>query len=222
MSRPTLKPWLLLAYVAAIGALPTAIRAQSEIRISGIVRDLNTHREISNANIFIKGTQRGTVSDFAGRYELRVPYHDRKVIVVFQHIAYEPREMSVDSVAATRYVYLQPRVISLGIVTVEGETAQRPEIAKDLPQTVSLVEAKNFEIRGYVDAGDLLRTDHSVQVEEELSGKKTVAIRGGNADEVIVLYNGVKLNSTFDNEFDLSLIDLEDIERFEVIKGSNT
>ncbi|MCI0693375.1 TonB-dependent receptor [candidate division KSB1 bacterium] len=222
MSRPTLKPWLLLACIAVIGALPTAIRAQSEIRISGIVRDLNTHREISNANIFIKGTQRGTVSDFAGRYELRVPYADRKAIVVFQHIAYEPREMAVDSVAAMRYVYMQPRVISLGIVTVESETARRPEIAKDLPQTVSLVEAKNFEIRGYVDAGDLLRTDHSVQVEEELSGKKTVAIRGGNADEVVVLYNGVKLNSTFDNEFDLSLIDLEDIERFEVIKGSNT
>jgi outer membrane receptor protein involved in Fe transport len=222
MSRPSLKSWLLLAGVAAIGVLPAAIQAQSEIRLSGIVRDLNTHREISSANIFVKDTQRGTASDFAGRYELRVPYADRKAVVVFQHIAYAPREMSVDSVAMMRYVYLQPRVINLGTVTVESETARRPEIAKDLPQTVSLVEAKNFEIRGYVDAGDLLRTDHSVQVEEDLSGKKTVAIRGGNADEVVVLYNGVKLNSTFDNEFDLSLIDLEDIERFEVIKGSNT
>ncbi len=202
--------------------MPIAIWAQSEIIISGVVRDRNTHREISSANVFIKGTQRGTVSDFAGRYELRVPYADRKAIVVFQHIAYEPRELAVDSAAAMRYVHLQPRVLNLGSITVESETGRRPEIAKDLPQTVALVEAKNFEIRGYVDAGDLLRTDHSVQVEEELSGKKTVTIRGGNADEVVVLYNGVKLNSTFDNEFDLSLIDLEDIDRFEVIKGSNT
>jgi hypothetical protein len=56
MSRPTLKPWLLPLCFAALGALPTGIRAQSEIRISGIVRDLNTHREISSANVFIKGT----------------------------------------------------------------------------------------------------------------------------------------------------------------------
>jgi outer membrane receptor protein involved in Fe transport len=217
-----LKQWLLpaCAFVACLFA--AAALAQQETRISGVVRDLNTHREISNVNIFVKETQKGTVSDFAGRYELRVGAAGQKTIVVFQHIAYEPREIPLDSVAAMRHVFLQPRVITLRGITVEDENARRLEIAKDLPQTVSLVEAKNFEIRGYVDAGDLLRTDHSVQVEEELSGRKTIAIRGGNADEVVVLYNGVKMNNNFDNVFDLALIDLEDVDRFEVIKGSNT
>ena len=93
---------------------------------------------------------------------------------------------------------------------------------KDLPQIVSTIGAKNFEIQGYVDAGDLLRTDHSIQIDEDLSGEKTVSIRGGNPEEVVVLYNGVKLNNSFDNVFDLSLIDLEDVERIEIIKGSNT
>ncbi|MGH7597909.1 MAG: TonB-dependent receptor [bacterium] len=222
MSHPILKQWLLpaCAFIACLFA--TAALAQQETRISGVVRDLNTHREISNVNVFVKGTPKGTVSDFAGRYELRVDATGQKTIAVFQHIAYEPREISLDSVAAMRHIFLQPRVITLRGVTVEDENARRLEIAKDLPQTVSLVEAKNFEIRGYVDAGDLLRTDHSVQVEEELSGRKTITIRGGNADEVVVLYNGVKMNNTFDNVFDLALIDLEDVDRFEVIKGSNT
>lgn len=217
MSRFVFKPWFALVF-----ALTTFAWAQQETRLSGVVRDLNTHREISNVNVFIKGTKKGVVSDFAGRYELRVTEVEKRTLVVFRHVAYEPREITLDSVATQRYIYLQPRVINLGTVTVERESADRPEIVKDLPQAVSLIEAKNFEIRGYVDAGDLLRTDHSVQVEEELSGKKTVAIRGGNADEVVVLYNGVKMNNTFDNVFDLALIDLEDVERFEVIKGSNT
>jgi outer membrane cobalamin receptor len=212
-----MKSWLLLFF-----ALTAVAFAQPETRISGVVRDLNTHREISNVNVLIKGTPKGVVTDFAGRYELRVPASSKRTLVVFRHVAFEPREISFDSVAAMRYVYLQPRVITLGGVTVQDENANRLQIAKDLPQAVSLIEAKNFEIRGYVDAGDLLRTDHSIQVEEELSGKKTVAIRGGNADEVVVLYNGVKMNNTFDNVFDLALIDLEDVERFEVIKGSNT
>lgn len=218
MSRFSLKSWLWLALAA--GA--TVAWAQPDTRISGVVRDLNTHREISNVNVFIKGLSKGVVTDFAGRYELRVEANNRRTLVVFRHVAYEPREITLDSVATMRYIYLQPRVINLGTMTIERESANRPEIAKDLPQAVSLIEAKNFEIRGYVDAGDLLRTDHSIQVEEELSGKKTVAIRGGNADEVVVLYNGVKMNNTFDNVFDLALIDLEDVERFEVIKGSNT
>ncbi|MEL6823540.1 MAG: TonB-dependent receptor plug domain-containing protein, partial [Calditrichota bacterium] len=118
-------------------------------------------------------------------------------------------------------VFLQERVIPLRTVDVEA-TAAPLDIARDLPQTVSVLDAKNFEMRGYVDAGDLLRTEQSVQVEEVLSGKKTVSIRAGNPDEVIVMYNGVKMNSAYDNVFDLSLVDLEDVQRFEVIKGSNT
>lgn len=202
-------------------AYATVANAQ-EVAITGFVRDMNTHGEVGNVNIYIKDTQIGTSSDFAGSYLLRVPDATGQMVVVFHHIAYEPREIPLKSLAEVQYVYLQPRVIPLRAVTIEEERIPRFEIEKDLPQTVSMVEARDFEIRGYVDAGDLLRTDHSVQVEEELSGKKTVSIRGGNPDEVLVLYDGIKLNSVYENVFDLALIDLEDIERFEIIKGSNT
>lgn len=199
----------------------TAVKAQ-EVIITGVVRDINTHRELSSVNIYIKDTKIGTSSDVAGRYLLPVRNATGKMIIVFRHIAYEPLEILLESLVKKHEIYLQPRVIPLKGMTIEEERIQFLKIEKDLPQPISLIEAKNFEIRGYVDAGDLLRTDHSVQVEEELSGKKTVAIRGGNPDEVLVLYNGIKMNSSYDNLFDLSLIDLEDIERLEIIKGSNT
>lgn len=193
-----------------------------EIQISGMVRDRNTHQEIGSVNIYIKGSEIGTTSDFAGRYSLRIPDATGKVVIVFKHIAYEPQEILLDSLKTLYHVDLQSRVIPLNRVEIEESGLERLEIEKDLPQTVSVIEARNFEIRGYVDAGDLLRTDHSVQVDEEVSGKKTAAIRGGNPDEVVVLYNGIKMNNAYDNVFDLSLIDLEDIARFEIIKGSNT
>ncbi|MBL7111353.1 MAG: TonB-dependent receptor [Bacteroidales bacterium] len=210
---------LLLAFLVC--AYPAVTNAQ-EVTITGFVRDINTHKEIRDVNIYIKGTQIGTTSDFAGRYLFRVPVATPQMVVVFRHIAYEQRAIPLESLSEMRYVYLQPRVIPFRGVTIEEKRYKPIEIEKDLPQTISMVEARNFEIRGYIDAGDMLRIDHSVQVEEELSGKKTVSIRGGNPDEVLVLYNGIKMNSTYDNTFDLSLIDLEDIERFEIIKGSNT
>jgi len=203
------------------GLTAIAVKAQ-EVKITGVVRDINTHRELSNVNIYVKDTQIGTSSDVAGRYLLRVRGATGQLTVVFQHIAYDPLEITIESLNKNSDVYLQPRVIPLKAAVIEEERGRQLEINKDLPQTMSMIEAKDFEIRGYVDAGDLLRTDHSIQVEEELSGKKTVAIRGGNPDEVLVLYNGIKMNSAYDNIFDLSLIDLEDIERFEIIKGSNT
>jgi outer membrane receptor protein involved in Fe transport len=198
-----------------------AAKAQ-EITIIGDVRDVNTHHEIGSVNIYIKGTQVGVTSDYTGRYTLRIPIGAKKAVVVFQHIGYDSKELTVESLMEQGDVFLQPRVIPLQGVTKEETRIRMMEIEKDIPQTVSMMEAKRFEIRGYVDAGDLLRTDHSVQVEEELSGKKTISMRGGNPDEIVVLFNGIRMNRSLDNVFDFSLINLEDVERVEIVKGSNT
>ena len=57
---------------------------------------------------------------------------------------------------------------------VEIEETGVSQIAKDLPQTISMIEARNFEIRGFTDAGDLLRVDHSVQIDERISGNRVM------------------------------------------------
>lgn len=195
--------------------------AAQEMIIEGKVRDANTHREIPGVNIYIRELDIGTVSNAAGRFQLRVIRPEPAMLVTFQHVAYDTLELMIEEVLAAGNVNLQERVISIPVVESESIEDQL-EIAQDLPQTVSVLDARIFDLNGYIDAGDLLRTDHSIQVDEALSGRKTVSIRGGNPDEVIVLYNGIKMNSTLDNVFDISLIDLADVERVEVIKGSNT
>ncbi|MDZ7266068.1 MAG: TonB-dependent receptor [candidate division KSB1 bacterium] len=204
------------------GALLPAILSAQQSSFSGIIRDLNTHREIRGVSVYFQGTKIGTVSDLSGRFTLRLIDTSSASIVVFQHVAYETRTLPLAELLKLRYVYLQPRVIVLPEIEVREVGERPPKIARDLPQAVSLIDAKNFEIRGFVDAGDLLKTDHSVQVAEQLSGRKTVSIRGSNADEVAVLFNGMRLNSAYDNLFDLQMLDLQDLERLEVIKGSNT
>ena len=59
-------------------------------------------------------------------------------------------------------------------------------------------------------------------MEESLSGRKTISIRAGNADDVLILYNGIRLNRAFDNVFDLSLIDMQNIEQIEIVKGGHS
>ncbi len=193
----------------------------AELILTGKVRDINTHNEIPGVNIFIKNTSTGTASDFAGRFTLKIARADLQLFITFQHIGYYAKDIRLDSLKTMRNIYLQPRVIPFKGLEIEA-AGTNLEIKKDLPQAITLMGAENFEIRGFVDAGDFLRSEHSVQVDEAVSGKKTLAIRGGNPDEVMVLYNGIKMNSVYDNIFDLSLVELEDIERLEIIKGSNT
>ncbi len=192
-----------------------------ELIIEGKIRDANTHREIPGVNVFIEELQVGTVANVAGRFRLKVVRPEPDMLVTFQHIAYDTLQLPIETILSNNTIYLQERVIAVPLVEIESVDDQL-EIYKDIPQTVSVIDARIFDLHGYIDAGDLLRKDHSIQVDEELSGKKTVSIRGGSPDEVIVLYNGIKMNSALDNIFDISLVDLTDVARFEVIKGSNT
>jgi outer membrane cobalamin receptor len=199
----------------------TSLCAQ-ELVVEGKVRDANTHRQISGVNVYIiEDTNFGTVTNAFGEFSLKVIEPDPEMVITFQHVAYDTLELNIEDVFMLKTMDLQERVIAVPAVPAAIAEGQL-EISKDIPQTVSVIDAHSFDLRGYTDAGDLLKTDHSIQVDEELSGKKTVSIRGGTPDEVIVLNNGIRMNSSLDNVLDISLIDLADVERLEIIKGSHT
>lgn len=208
--------------VAAAVLLFPGLLAAQYLTMRGKVRDRNTYQPIPGVNILVQGTSLGTTTNRLGEFSLTVPNALGNRQIIFQHIGYERLVIPLDSLRRYPLVELQPRVISLPGVAVEATQQERPKILADLPQPAEILPARNFELRGYTDAADLLRNDPSIQVEEELSGKKTLAMRGGNSDDVAILFNGVKLNNAFDNNFDLSLIDLEDIARLEIVRGSNS
>ena len=189
--------------------------------ISGYIADKLTDARLSGVNISIQGTDLGTSSNIEGVYRLDFKNITNDQLVEFKHIGYDKIVLSIDSLRSNQNVFMQPRVLQFEAIETAG-IKRKPAIEKDLPQTVSIIQADAFALRAYVDAGDLLATDQSVQIEESISGRKTVSIRGGNADDVLVLYNGFRLNRPYDNVFDLSLIDMQNIEQVEIVKGGHS
>ncbi len=192
-----------------------------ELVIKSRVQDRNTHQDIPGVNVFIEGGTTGTATDFAGRFSLPIRSSRRSEKLVLQHIAYETRYVAVDSAMTSRVLYLRPRLLPMQGMDIKAP-GQPSSLKQDIPQTMAIIRDEAFALRGYQDAAEVLRTEQSVQMTEDLSGRKTISLRGGNADEVTVLYNGVRLNSMLDNVFDFSNIDPDAVERFEVIKGSHT
>ncbi|MAP02624.1 MAG: hypothetical protein CMF85_02320 [Candidatus Marinimicrobia bacterium] len=189
--------------------------------ISGYIADKLTDARLSGVNISIQGTDLGTSSNIEGVYSLDFKNITNDQFVEFKHIGYDKIVLSIDSLRSNQNVFMQPRVLQFEAIETAG-IKRKPAIEKDLPQTVSIIQADAFALRAYVDAGDLLATDQSVQIEESISGRKTVSIRGGNVDDVLVLYNGFRLNRPYDNVFDLSLIDMQNIEQVEIVKGGHS
>ncbi len=193
----------------------------ADIVVKGRVQQINTHEEISDVNIYLKNLPIGTTSDKNGRFELNVSGTDIDQTVVFSHIGFDTMQVSLKKAIKLSRFYLKPNLLQTNKIIVEAKKA-KSEFAKDLPQSLTIITAREFEGKGYLDVGDLLRVDQSIVIEEDLSGKKTISMRGGNPEDVMVFYNGVKMNSNYDNVFDLSLINIEDVEQIEIIKGSNT
>ncbi len=189
--------------------------------ISGTVKDRFTDASLVGVNIIIKDLDQGVSSGMDGSYQLDISNLAENTQISFQHIGYDEFTLSINNLIESPDVRLNPRVLQFEAIETAGKK-RKAAISKDLPQTVSILQAESFELRAFMDAGDLLATDQSIQVEESLSGRKTISIRGGNADDVLVLYNGFRLNRPYDNVFDLSLVDMQNVEQVEIVKGGHS
>ena len=189
--------------------------------LNGTVSDKITGLRLSGVNIVVIDKNTGVSTNSNGEFSLDVKELNSDQIIQFKHIGYDQILIRFDNLISQSNILLQPRVLQFEAIETAG-IKRKPAIEKDLPQTVSIIQSDAFALRAYVDAGDLLATDQSIQIEESLSGRKTVSIRGGNADDVLVLYNGFRLNRPYDNVFDLSLIDMQNIEQVEIVKGGHS
>jgi outer membrane cobalamin receptor len=222
-ARPHSSTWAAWSMTALLLLLlPWDVPAQTR-DILGTVRDANTMRPVPDVRIRVRADAVVlTITDARGEFRISAAKSPADGLLVFEHVSFEARTVRADSLRMMKDVLLQPRVIPMRDVEVTGSTGPQSVRHAELPHLAVELDARSYEAQGYVDAGDLLRTNAAVQVDEQFSGSKTLSLRGGNADDVVVLYDGVRLNSAFDNTVDLSTIDLADIERLEIIKGGST
>jgi len=210
---------LLLVVLGLLLSAPYGFGQKS--KISGTVRDLNTHLTLPFVNIYNSRTGEGCSTGPDGTYTFDGPQTLPEDSLRFSHVSYESRWIPAGELKLNPDVFLTSRMIPFETLTVTGDREFQPSL-KDLPQTMSIMKSADFESKGFSDAADLLKSDPSIQTQESLSGQKTVSMRGGNPDEVLVLFNGVRLNRNFDNQTDLSQFDVQDLEKIEIIRGSNT
>ena len=206
--------WLLLGALMPLGA--------QSVVVTGIVLNKQDGRPVPGASAYIEGRTLGGSSDSSGYFNFRAGEDvvDSAVLII-HHIAYDTLRMPLKKALGRHVFRLTPLVRPLEKIVVEVPR-DRTLLANDLPAAVTIVEASEFEGRGYIDLGDLLRTEKSIQIEEDLSGRKSLSLRAGNPGDVVVFYNGLKMNSLYDNIFDLSLLNVEDMSQVEIIRGSNT
>lgn len=133
------------------------------------------------------------------------------------------KEVGIPNESGSLEVRLQPGTISERVTV----TATRTEISvADAPIPVSIVDRAELEKRALSTVGDLFRDLPGVSTANEGPFQVRPRIRGLDSNRVLILVDGERLNntrtSTSNSGIEISLVDVDQIERVEVARGSGS
>ena len=206
----------------------------SQKTITGTVTDSETGDPLIGANVAIKGTTMGTVTDFDGNYTLQANEGD---VIVISYTGYDAREFTIGM--ASDYDVLLTSGESLEEIVVIGYGSVRKS---DLTGSVSAVSEKDFNKGVYTSPEQLIQGQAAgVQVinnSGQPGGLSTVRIRGNSSirtgNQPLFVVDGVQLtgNSTKPGGLTgelgagpdvnpLSYLNANDIESMQILKDAS-
>jgi outer membrane cobalamin receptor len=202
-----------IAVAATLAATPAAAQFPAEVR--GRVTQAGSGAPVAGARVEADGAAAAVRPD--GSFLLRgVAPGTREVRVS----APGHREARFTVEAANGRTVWLAAVLEPAAVTLE---ALRVRAARD-PAGTLVVDRGAIEASGARDLGEVLQDRAGVTVTRQggPGSPAHVSIRGSSADEVLVLLDGVPLNSALTGEADLSAVPLEAVERVVVLRGAQS
>ena len=189
-----------------------------EIQITGSVVDGNSGNFIDNVNISSIPSGAGTQTNRNGKFTFKSANTDSLLLV--QHIGYKTLQLKIVEYINDSEIRLDPRVIEFKEVDITGISRKEFQFF-ETENSVIEISAKELNVRSFVDVADVLFSEQSVLVNESISGQKTMSIRGAAPEEMVYMYDGIKINTMGDPLFDLSVVNVSGISGLEMVRGSH-
>ncbi len=211
-----IKQWKLLCFLLlAFGATTVQVAAQNTT-VSGTITSIENGEGLPGANVLVKGTSNGTVSDVEGKYSLSV---GPDAVLVISLVGYLTEEIEVNNQSIID-ITLSPDIQTLSEIVVIGYGAVEK---KDLTGSVAQIDAAKIAHQSPNSVTDLLRANVpglNIGFSSSPKGVSQIEVRGKNtltagASPLIVL-DGMIFNG------DLSDINPNDIDKVDVMKDASS
>lgn len=95
------------------------------------------------------------------------------------------------------------------------------EPLRKVPQSITVITRKEMRQQHAVTLEEVLRNVPGIQIQDTgtIGEETNVRIRGSEFDQVLVLVDGVEINSPFTQEVDFGDILVDNVERIEIVRG---
>ncbi len=115
---------------------------------------------------------------------------------------------------------LKPSIIELDEVLVS--TNRTDDYLRNSPFAELIVDKEEIQIRPAVSLADILQNEPGISLIRDGIWGTEISIRGLNRENIITLIDGNRVVTSTDVAARLSMINLNDINRVEVIKGASS
>ncbi|MBD0258502.1 MAG: carboxypeptidase-like regulatory domain-containing protein, partial [Cytophagales bacterium] len=197
--------------------LGTAYAAQAQNTVTGKVIDGDNGRPLAGANLVVKGTTSGTVSDGGGNFSLRSNQAPPFTLVV-STVGYQTREIPVTAATETLSIELTEQVIQGQEVVVSASRVEQTIL--ETPVTVEKLGIRQLQQSPAASSFDALQNVKGVDLLTQSLTFKSVNVRGfgaNNNNRFLQLTDGMDNRSPglgfgFGNAAGVSDLDVESIE----------
>jgi hemoglobin/transferrin/lactoferrin receptor protein len=188
------------------------------ITFSGKITDASSGSPIKSATVFIPADNVAyTNSD--GEYELRI-LNPGTYIIRISHIGYKTlvKQIRIDLKKSLYDFSLEPSPIKLDEVIVKVDRLEK--YLKDSPYSIVLTDKEQIEKKNFNSLTEVLIDQPGLTIIRDGVWGTDLNIRGLSRNNVVTIIDGIRIETANDISARLSMIDLNDIDRIEVIKGA--
>jgi outer membrane receptor for ferrienterochelin and colicins len=199
--------------------IPSVIFSQV-VSLSGYVTGTDSS-SVTGATISLKGTTLGTVTDKKGFYKINKIIPGTYSLRV-SFVGFESQEQTVDIQNADTHFdfYLKESNIDLNEVVVTGTKSEKT--IKNVPVLTQVISARKMLELGLTNVTDALQTMvPGINVSHQ-GTLVTVTLQGMDAKYVLFLIDGERIAGEVDGDIDYSMLNLQNIDRIEIIKGASS
>jgi iron complex outermembrane receptor protein len=202
--------------------LPLSVLAQSTV--SGVVTDKSSGQPLPGVNVIIKGTTKGTTTDFDGKYMLSNVKSGE--VIEFTYVGFTTQDVPYTS-QKTINVSLEEEAAKLDEVVLVGYGSVKK---KDATGSVALVTSKDFNKGANVTAENLLNgkvAGLTINTSGAPGSGSEIRIRGGSSllasNDPLIIIDGLPISNagTTGSTSILSSLNPNDIESVSILKDAS-
>ena len=188
------------------------------ITLRGKVFDSLSGNAVQGAIVFISGSNISyTNSD--GVYEVK-NLQEKLYTVKISHIGYvtliEEIEISSNNTEFNFTLESSPIMLDEVIVSVD----RLYKYLKDSPYSIALADKEQIESKNFQSLSEVLDSQPGISMISDGVWSTDLNIRGLSRNNIVTIIDGTRIETANDISARLSMIDLNDIDRIEVIKGA--